>query len=116
MQRLTSTTKDNTERPTDRTKPTSLSQKMGQVTGEMVGAKNQFRAKIDHRKEQLHDLPATAQYAVMQGKEQIRKPAHDFKEGIRQANEKRQRVHAERKAKHRQTIADKRQADRKSVV
>src|SRR5690625_2111621 len=53
LQRLTSTTKDNKERPTDRTKPTSLSQKMGQVTGKVVGAKNQFRANIDHRKEQL---------------------------------------------------------------
>ncbi|GGN56881.1 membrane protein [Oceanobacillus indicireducens] len=110
LQRLTSTAKNNRERSNDNTKPTSLSQKVGQVTGRMLGAKNQFRANIEHRKEQLHDLPTTAQYAVMQGKEQLRKPAHDFKEGIRQANEKRQRVHAERKAKHRQTIADRRQA------
>lgn len=110
LQRLTSTTKDNKERPTDRTKPTSLSQKMGQVTGKMVGAKNQFRANINHRKEQLHDLPTTAQYAVMQGKEQLKKPARDFKEGMKQAKEKRQHVHAERKAKHRQTIADRRQS------
>lgn len=110
LQRLTSTTKDNKERPTDRTKPTSLSQKMGQVTGKVAGAKNQFRANIEHRKEQLHDLPTTAQYAVMQGKEQLTKPARDFKEGMKQAKEKRQKTHADRQAKHRQTIADRRQA------
>ena len=110
LQRLTSTTKDNKERPTDRMKPTSLSQKIGQVTGKVAGVKSQFRANIDHRKEQLHDLPTTAQYAVMQGKEQLTKPARDFKEGVKQAREKRQKTHADRQAKHRQTIADRRQA------
>lgn len=108
LQRLTS--KNNKERSTDRTKPTSLSQKMGQVTGKVLGTKNQFRANIDHRKEQLHDLPTTAQYAVMQGKEQLTKPARDFKEGMKQAKEKRQKTHEDRQAKHRQTIADRRQA------
>src|SRR5699024_8932321 len=51
-----------------------------------------------------------AQYAVMQGKEQLKKPAHDFKEGIEQAKKKRKTAEVERKAKHRQTIADRRQA------
>ena len=110
LQRLTSTTKDNKERSADRTKPTSLSQKVGQVTGKVLGAKNQFRANIDHRKEQMHDLPTTAQYAVQQGKEQLIKPARDFKEGMKQAKEKRQKTDTERKAKHRQTIADRRQS------
>src|SRR5699024_567382 len=86
------------------------SQKVGKVTGKVIGAKNQFRANIDHRKEQLHDLPTTAEYAVMQGKEQLTKPARDFKEGMKQAKEKRQKTHAEHQAKHRQTIADRRQA------
>ncbi|WP_442962117.1 lipopolysaccharide biosynthesis protein [Pseudogracilibacillus sp. SE30717A] len=110
LQRLTSTTKDNKKQPTNRTKPTSLSQKMGQVTGKMVGAKNQFRANIDHRKEQLHDLPTTTQYAVMQGKERLTKPARDFKEGMKQAKEKRQKTDADRQEKHRQTITGRQQA------
>src|SRR5699024_8823254 len=110
LQRLTSNTKNNKERPTDRTKSTSLSQKVGQVTGKVLGAKSQFRANIDHRKEQLHDLPTTAQYAVMQGKEQLTKPARDFKEGMKQAKEKRQKTDADRQEKHRQTIADRRRA------
>src|SRR5699024_2777314 len=105
-----STTKNNKERSNDNTKPTTLSQKVGQVTGKMADAKNKFRANIDHRKEQLHDLPPTAQYAVMQGKEPLTKPARDFKEGMMQAKEKRQKTKADRKAKHRQTIADRRQA------
>ena len=110
LERLTSTTKDKKERPIDHTKPTSLSQKIGQVTGKVAGVKSQFRSNIDHRKEQLHDLPTTAQYAVMQGKEQLTKPARDFKEGMKQAKEKRQKTHADRQAKHRQTIADRRRA------
>src|SRR5699024_2435087 len=116
LQRLTSNAKNNTERQNDSTKPTSLRQKVGQVTGKMVGAKKQFRANIDHRKEQLHDLPTTAQYAVMQGKEQLTKPARDFKDGMKQSKEKRQHVHAERKAKHHQTIADRRQALEKKRI
>ncbi|WP_339229570.1 YtxH domain-containing protein [Oceanobacillus sp. FSL K6-2867] len=109
LQRLTSTAKNNKERSNGNTKQTTLSQKVGQVTGKVFGAKNQFRANIDHRKEQLHDLPTTAQYAVMQGKEQLTKPARDFKEGMKHAKEKRQKTHADRQAKHRQTIADRRQ-------
>lgn len=110
LQRLTSTANNNKEHSNDNTKPTTLSQKVGQVTGKILGAKNQFRANIKHRKEQMHDLPTTAQYAVMQGKEQLTKPARDFKEGIKQAKEKRQQINTARNAKHRQTIADRRQA------
>ena len=110
LQRLTSTTKNNKERSNDNTKPTTLSQKVGQVTGKVLGSKKQLRANIKHRKDQLQDLPTTAQYAVMQGKEQLTKPTRDFKEGIRQAKEKRQQVNKAREAKHRQTIADRRQA------
>ena len=87
-----------------------MSQKVGQVTGKVLGAKNQFRANIKYRKDQLHDLPTTAQYAVMKGKEQLTKPSRDFKEGIKQAKEKRQKANTAREAKHRQTIADRRQA------
>src|SRR5699024_2887830 len=110
LQRLTSNAKNSKERQNDSTKPTSLSQKIGQVTGKVAGAKNQFRANIGHRKEQIHDLPTTAQYAVMQGKEQLTKPARDFKDGMKQAKEKRQKTDVDRQAKHRQTIADRRQA------
>src|SRR5690625_8030496 len=46
----------------------------------------------------------------MQGKEQLTKPARDFKEGTKQAKEKRQKTDADRQAKHRQIIADRRQA------
>lgn len=110
LQRLTSTTKNNKERSNANTKPTSLSQKVGQVTGKVLGAKKQLRANIKYRKDQLHDLPTTAQYAVMKGKEQLTKSSRDFKEGIKQAKEKRQQVNKAREAKHRQTIADRRQA------
>src|SRR5690625_7618030 len=46
----------------------------------------------------------------MKRKEQVKKPAREFKEGMKQAKEKRQKTDADRQAKHRQTIADRRQA------
>ncbi|GIN71736.1 membrane protein [Bacillus sp. J14TS2] len=110
LQRLTSPATRGKEWTNDSTKPTSMSQKIGQVTGKVFGAKSQFRANIEHRKEQLHDLPTNTKYAVMQGKEQLKKPARDFKEGITQAKEKRQHVNATRKANHRQNLANKRLA------
>ncbi|WP_411955785.1 CD3337/EF1877 family mobilome membrane protein [Cytobacillus oceanisediminis] len=113
LQRLTSPATRDKERTNDSTKPTSLSQKIGQVTGKVLGAKSQFRANIEHRKEQLQDLPTNTKYAVMQGKEQIKKPARDFREGITQAKEKRQHVNATRKANHRQNLANKRLALKK---
>ncbi len=110
LQRLTSSPKKNQEKSNEQAKPTSLSQKFGQVTGKVLGAKNQVRANIKHRKEQLVDLPTNTKYAVMQGKEQLKKPVYDFKEGVVQAKEKGEKATKERSVKHRQTIADKRSA------
>src|SRR5699024_5928684 len=108
LQRLTSSLKKNREKTNEQTNQTSLSQKFGQVTGKVLGAKNQVRANVKHRKEQLVDLPTSTKYAVMQGREQLKKPVHDFKEGVVQATEQRQKTAKERTVNHRQTIADKR--------
>src|SRR5699024_3022291 len=110
LQRLTSSSKKNREKMKEQVNPTSLSQKFGQVTGKVLGSKNQVRANIQHRKEQLVDLPTNTKYAVMQGKEQLKKPVHDFKDGVVQAKEQRKKAAKERSVKHRQTIADKRRA------
>src|SRR5690625_4998658 len=110
LKRLTSSSKKNREKTNEQTNPTSLSQKFGQVTGKVLGAKSQVRANIKHRKEQLVDLPTNTKYAVMQGTEQLKKPVHDFKEGVVQAKEQRQKAAKERSVKHRQTIADRRRA------
>ncbi len=69
-----------------------------------------MRGNIQHRKEQIHDLPTTARYAMTQGKEHLKRPGQDFKTGIAQAKDKRQQANMERTAIHRQTIAEKRQA------
>src|SRR5699024_4444151 len=107
---LTSSPKKNREKVNEQANPTSLSQKFGQVTGKVLGAKSQVRANIKHRKEQLVDLPTSTKYAVMQGREQLKKPVHDFKEGVVQAKKQREKSVKERSVKHRQTIADKRRA------
>ncbi|GAB2562003.1 hypothetical protein JOD18_003338 [Gracilibacillus alcaliphilus] len=87
----------------------SLSQKIGQTTGKVLDTKNRVRANIQHRKQQVKDLPTTATYAVAQGKEHLKRPVKDFKAGIVQAKKQRQREHTERTAKHRQTVVEKRQ-------
>lgn len=110
LQRLTSSSKKNREKTNEQTNQTSLGQKFGQVTGKVLGAKNQVRANIKHRKEQLVDLPTSTKYAVMLGRDQLKKPVHDFKEGVVQAKEQREKAAKERSMKHRQTIADRRRA------
>ncbi len=88
----------------------SFSQKVGQTTGKVLDTKNRVSANIQHRKQQVKDLPTTATYAVAQGKEHLKRPVKDFKTGIVQAKKQREREHTERTAKHRQTVAKKRQA------
>ena len=88
----------------------SFSQKLGQSTGKVLDTKNRVRSNIQHRKQQIQDLPTTAKYAVAQGKENLKRPGKEFKKGISQAKEKRQRENVERTSKHRKTIAERRQA------
>ncbi|GGP08810.1 MULTISPECIES: CD3337/EF1877 family mobilome membrane protein [Oceanobacillus] len=88
----------------------SLSQKLGQSTGKVLDTKNRVRSNIQHRKQQVKDLPTTAKYAVAQGKENIKRSGKDFKKGISQTKENRQRENVERTSKHRKTIAERRQA------
>ena len=87
-----------------------FSYRAGQMTSKVFDMKNRIRANIQYRKEQLHDLPTTAQYAIVQGKEQLIQPAHHFKRGITQAQEQSQQANVERTANHRQNIAAKRRA------
>lgn len=108
IQSLHSMRSNQTEKPNQERK--SLSQKVGQTTGKVLDTKNRVRANIDHRKQQVKDLPTTAKYAATRGKERLQQPSKDFKKGITQAKEERQRENTERISKHRQTIAEKRQA------
>lgn len=108
LQRLNSTKNNKTDRNKNETK--SFSQRVGQTTGKVIDTKNRVRANIQHRKAQIRDLPTTAKYAVVQGKENIKRPGRDFKKGMSQAKERRLVENTERMNKHRQTIAEKRQA------
>lgn len=89
---------------------TPFSYRAGQMTSKVFDMKNRIRANIQYRKEQLYDLPTTAQYAIVQGKEQLVQPARHFKRGITQAQEQHQQANEERTANHRQSIAEKRRA------
>ncbi|WP_439649449.1 CD3337/EF1877 family mobilome membrane protein [Lentibacillus daqui] len=108
LQRLKPTRNNKTERSNNESK--SFSQRVGQTTGKVIDTKNRVRANIQHRKAQLRDLPTTAKYAVVQGKENLKRPGRDFKKGMTQAKERRLIQNTERMNKHRQTIAEKRQA------
>jgi len=102
------------QKPTNNEQPLSTAPfgyKAGQMTGKLVDTTNRIRANIQYRKEQLQDLPTTAHYAVVQGKEQFIQPVHQFKRGVTQAKEQRQQTHEERTANHRQSIAQKRRVE-----
>jgi hypothetical protein len=108
LQSLHSMRTSNQEKPNQEKK--TLSQKVGQTTGKVLDTKNRVRANINHRKQQVKDLPITAKYVASRGKERLQQPSKDFKKGITQAKEQRQRENTERTSKHQQTIAEKRQA------
>lgn len=88
----------------------SFGQKLGQSTGKVLDTKNRVRSNIQHRKQQIQDLPTTAKYAVAQGKENLKRPGKEFKKGMSRTKEKRQRENVERTSKHRKTVAERRQA------
>ncbi|MFD1415009.1 hypothetical protein ACFQ5A_14530 [Oceanobacillus jeddahense] len=88
----------------------TFSQKIGQSTGKVLDTKNRVRSNIQHLKQQMKDLPTTAKYAMAQGKENLKRPGKEFKKGLSQAKENRQRENVERTSKHRKTIAERRQA------
>lgn len=107
LQRLSSDKKNQKESNNGEKK--SFSQKIGQSAGKVLDTRNRVRSNIQHRKQQMKDLPTTAKYAVAQGKENLKRPGIDFKKGISQAKENRKRENVERMSKHRKTIAEKRQ-------
>src|SRR5699024_6310302 len=82
--------------------------KISQMTEKAMDTKNRDRENIGHRKRQVRDLPVPTQYAVEQGKERLKRPIKDFKEGMSQAKEKRDQASKQRSVAHRQTIAQKR--------
>ncbi|MBY7141729.1 YtxH domain-containing protein [Virgibacillus sp. NKC19-3] len=108
LQRLTSNRRNSKESNNGEKK--SFSQKLGQSTGKVLDTKNRVRSNIQHRKQQVKDLPTTAKYAVAQGKKNIKQSGKNFKQGISQTKENRQRENVERTSKHRKTIAERRQA------
>lgn len=108
IQSLHSMRSNKTEKPNQERK--SLSQKVGETTGKVLDTKNRVRTNFQHRKQQMKDLPTTAKYAAIKGKERLQQPSKDFKQGMTQAKEQRQRENTERTSKHRQTIAEKHQA------
>lgn len=108
LQRLSSNKQNSKESNNGEKK--SFSQKLGQSAGKVIDTKNRVRSNIQHRKQQIQDLPTTAKYAVAQGKENLKRPRKEFKQGMSQAKEKRQRENVERTDKHRKTIAERRLA------
>lgn len=85
----------------------SMGHKIGQMTGKMTDTKYWVHENIQHRKQQVRDLPVSTQYAVEQRKEQLKRPVKDFKKVMSQAKEKRYQANTKRSIIHRQTIAQK---------
>lgn len=108
LQRLSANKKNQKESNSGEKK--SFGQKLGQSTGKVLDTKDRVRSNIQHRKQQMKDLPTTAKYAVAQGKENLKRPGKEFKKGMSLAKENRQRENMERTSKHRKTIAERRQA------
>src|SRR5699024_2541601 len=85
LQRLSANKKNQKESNSGEKK--SFGQKLGQSTGKVLDTKDRVRSNIQHRKQQMKDLPTTAKYAVAQGKENLKRPGKEFKKGMSLAKE-----------------------------
>lgn len=82
----------------------SLSQTLGQTTGKALDTKQRMKGNMQHRKQQLKDLPTSTKYALTQGKSKIKQPENDFKQGIQHNKHHRPITQTERTQKHRQNV------------
>lgn len=87
----------------------SLSQKIGQTTGKALDTQQRGRANIQHRKQQLKDLPKVTKYTLAQGKTPLKRSGKDFKQEAQQAKNNRHTTHKAQTNQHRHNVSQKEQ-------
>ena len=102
-ERKNTASKDNRGNPTS-----SVGQRAGSKAGAVLDTKNKLKDKAGAFKENLKDMPTQTAYAVYSAKEKAKSSVSDFKRGMVQEQQSRQKGRMEKREQHRQNIADKR--------
>ena len=86
----------------------SFSKRIGNTVGAFMDTKKNISDKSKQVKENIQDIPVQAKYAVHNTKEKAKDNISDFKRGIVEEKEKRQKDRNKKQQNHRETIAQKR--------
>ncbi|EGT3606063.1 YtxH domain-containing protein [Clostridium perfringens] len=86
----------------------SFSKRIGNTVGAFIDTKKNISDKSKQVKENIQDIPVHAKYAVHNTKEKAKDNISDFKRGIVEEKEKRQKDRNKKQQNHRETIAQKR--------
>lgn len=88
----------------------SFGKRAGAKVGAVLDGRERMKDKAKSVGQQVKDMPTLVQYALHSGVNQIQENVSDFKRGIVEEKATRKQGRANKQAKHRQTIAQKRMA------
>ena len=87
----------------------SMGSRVGSAVGAVMDTKNKVRDSASSLKENVKDLPTQAGYAVHSAKQKAKDNVSDFKRGVVEERENRQKQRTKKRNQHRENISQKKQ-------
>ena len=87
----------------------SMGSRVGSAVGAVMDTKNKVRDSASSLKENVKDLPTRAGYAVHSAKQKAKDNVSDFKHGVVEERENRQKQRTQKRNLHRENISQKKQ-------
>ena len=87
----------------------SMGSRVGSAVGAVMDTKNKVRDSASSLKENVKDLPTQAGYAVHSAKQKAKDNVSDFKHGVVEERENRQKQRTQKRNLHRENISQKKQ-------
>ena len=87
----------------------SMGSRAGSAVGAVMDTKNKVRDSASSLKENVKDLPTQAGYAVHSAKQKAKDNVSDFKRGVVEERENRQKQRTQKRNLHRENISQKKQ-------
>ena len=87
----------------------SMGSRVGSAVGAVMDTKNKVRDSASSLKENVKDLPTQAGYAVHSAKQKAKDNVSDFKRGVVEERENRQKQRTQKRNLHRENISQKKQ-------
>ena len=87
----------------------SMGSRVGSAVGAVMDTKNKVRDSASSLKENVKNLPTQAGYAVHSAKQKAKDNVSDFKRGVVEERENRQKQRTQKRNQHRENISQKKQ-------